>query len=97
MIEWLQGLQGGAATFVGALTGSAIGLVALVLGALFNAHLNRRRDRELRLQDTRSIAASLWAELAGLEEALTSNAEGLDKSESDLFRTCLIRSGYCQP
>jgi uncharacterized membrane protein (DUF4010 family) len=47
MIEWLQGLQGGAATFVGALTGSAIGFMALVLGALFNAHLNRKRDNDL--------------------------------------------------
>lgn len=85
MIEWLQGLQGGAATFVGALTGSAIGLIALVLGALFNAHLNRKRDNDLRLQETRAVAASLWAELLGLEEALTENAKGLDTSDSDFF------------
>jgi len=36
-------LQGQAA-FLGSLTGGLIGLVALLLGALFNTHLNRRRD-----------------------------------------------------
>src|SRR5215217_5010526 len=41
MWGWLQGLSGGAATAVGSATGAAIGRVALLLGALFNARLNR--------------------------------------------------------
>jgi hypothetical protein len=37
--EWLQTASPGQATFVGTLTGSFFGLVALLLGALFNASL----------------------------------------------------------
>ena len=73
MFEWLQGLSGGAAAFVGSLTGSAIGLVALLLGALFNAYLNRRRDDALRNADARSVAAALRAELITIEEMLLAN------------------------
>lgn len=77
MIEWLQSLQGGAATFVGAMTGSLIGFLALVAGALFNSWLNRKRDDNLRNIETRAIAAALRAELAGIEGTLTHNAESL--------------------
>jgi hypothetical protein len=56
MIDWLEGLKGGAPVVIGAFTGSAIGLIALMLGALFNAHLNRRRDDDLRRVETRSVA-----------------------------------------
>jgi hypothetical protein len=69
-MEWLQGLQGGATTFVGALTGSAVGLIALVLGALFNAYLNRQRDDRLRASETRSVAAAIRAELQSLDDTL---------------------------
>jgi hypothetical protein len=78
MWEWLQGLAGGAATFVGSLTGSAAGLVALVIGALFNAYLNRKRDDRLRREEARSVAAALRAELAGVYSSLISNAERLE-------------------
>jgi hypothetical protein len=77
MWAWLQGLSGGAATFVGSLTGSAIGLIALLIGALFNAHLNRQRDDDLRRHDTRGLAAALHAELSGSWRSLTENAEDL--------------------
>jgi hypothetical protein len=53
----------GEAAFVGALIGSSIGLVALLLGALFNAELNRRRDDRLRREDRRAVATALRAEL----------------------------------
>jgi hypothetical protein len=84
MWEWLQGLSGGAANFVGAVAGSAVGLVALLIGALFNAHLNRLRDDRLRREETRAVAAALLAELKGaarvLNEAFSethySNAKG---------------------
>jgi hypothetical protein len=80
MIEWLQNLQGGAATAVGAMVGSTIGFVALVAGALFNAKLNRNRDDRLRHLETRSFAAAIRAELASVETTLRENAEGLRRN-----------------
>lgn len=86
MWVWLQGLSQGQAAFLGSLTGASIGLVALLLGALFNAHLNRRRDDSLRRQDRRAVATALKAELAGLKETLVSNAEGLkDRPPQEVF------------
>ena len=46
--EWMQTASQGQATFVGALTGSFFGLLALLLGALANAGLNQGRDNRLR-------------------------------------------------
>lgn len=77
LLTWLQGLQGGAATAVGALTGSVIGFGALVSGALFNARLNRQRDDRLRRIETRGVAAAIRAELASVEDSLRNNAESL--------------------
>src|SRR6266853_4586253 len=83
MWNWLQSLSGGAATFIGSLTGSAIGLIALLIGAFFNAHLNRRRDDRLRKEDGRAILAALKAELSRIHESLLLNAENLDKPNGD--------------
>ena len=85
MLNWLQGLSGGAATFVGSLTGAAIGLVALLLGALFNAHLNRRRDDRIRHEDARASVTAIKAELSAICAALLRNAEDLEtkKVEQD--------------
>jgi hypothetical protein len=85
MIEWLQSLSGGAASFVGSFTGAFIGLVALVIGALFNAHLNRRRDREIRLEEKHSVATALHAELAGFDQMLSRNSEALENITRDHY------------
>jgi hypothetical protein len=42
-----------------------VGLLALLLGALANAGLNRNRDDRLRREDHRAIATALRAELEG--------------------------------
>jgi hypothetical protein len=68
--QWLQTASQGQASFLGTLIGSSIGLVALLLGALFNAHLNRRRDDRLRRLDQRAMAVALKTELAGWSESL---------------------------
>jgi hypothetical protein len=73
--NWLQGLSGGAPSFVGSFTGAAIGLIALLLGALFNAHLNRRRDDRIRNEEARTSAIALKAELSGIVLALSRNVE----------------------
>src|SRR5215471_19248105 len=75
--KWLQTAPQGQATFVGALTGSFLGLVALLLGALFNAHLNRKRDDRLRREDQRAVASALRTELAGCRRALLTNIQEL--------------------
>jgi hypothetical protein len=78
MWQWLQGLTGGAPAFVGSVTGSGLGLIALVIGALFNAHLNRKRDKELRRMDACAVANAIRAELTGVSHTLRENA---DRSE----------------
>jgi hypothetical protein len=86
MWEWLQGLSGGAASFIGSFTGSASGLIAILSGALFNAHLNRKRDDEIRRKEARAIAVALRAELKGRAQSLLDNAERLEGGvKSDSF------------
>src|SRR5262245_4424705 len=77
--QWLHTASQGEAAFVGALIGSSIGLVALLLGALFNAELNRRRDDRLRREDQRAVATALRAELEGLRRTLIYNAETISQ------------------
>src|SRR3954451_12755255 len=83
MWEWLSGLSGGAASFIGSLTGSLIGLLALLMGALFNAHLNRRRDDLLRKEETRIVATAIQAELASVHRTLVDNATDLKTPDQD--------------
>lgn len=98
LLTWLQSLQGGAATAVGAMTGSVIGFGALVAGALFNAKLNRDRDDRLRSLETRSVAAALRGELRSVETTLRENAKvsGRIHHKTLSSLTYLIRSG-CFP
>jgi hypothetical protein len=83
MWEWLQGLSDGAATFIGSLTGSLVGLLAILAGALFNAHLNRRRDDRLRQEEVRAVAVALQSELRGFHRTLTTNALELKDVKGD--------------
>jgi hypothetical protein len=88
MWEWLHDASPGEATFLGSLTGSSIGLVALLLGALFNAHLNRRRDDQLRREEQRTVATALHAELVGWRDRLQSTI-ALMRSEPEVGRPVL--------
>jgi hypothetical protein len=83
--QWLQTASQGQASFVGTLMGSFFGLVALLLGALFNAHLNRRHDDRLRTEEQRAVATALKAELEGLRRTLNDTAETISQE------------GYLQP
>jgi hypothetical protein len=73
--DWLAKLPPGSATFVGTLTGSSLGLVAILLGALFNARLNRRRDDVIREGDRIALASALYAELSSIHQTFIGNAE----------------------
>jgi hypothetical protein len=55
---------------IGNAVGSGIGLLALLLGALWNAHLTRMRDDKMRKQRAQSIAAALGAEIGGYASSL---------------------------
>jgi len=81
--EWLATLPQGSASFVGTLTGSSLGLFALLVGALFNAHLNRKRDDELRKKEARALAVALRAELAGKSRNLRDNAKRLEEQKGE--------------
>lgn len=70
MWEWLESLEGGAASFVGSVAGSGFGLIALLIGALFNSHLNRKRDERLRTEEARTVAAALYGEILLLRRDL---------------------------
>jgi hypothetical protein len=75
--KWFGALPASSASFLGTLTGSSFGLIALLLGALYNAHLNRKRDDRLRRTETRALAAALRAELVGRSQSLLDNAKRL--------------------
>lgn len=68
--DWLAKLPQGNASFVGSFTGASVGLIAILLGALFNAHLNRKRDDRLRERDRVAVASTLYAELQGIRDSL---------------------------
>jgi hypothetical protein len=97
MWGWLQELSGGAATFIGSLTGAAIGLIALLIGALFNAHLNRRRDDRLRNEERGGIVSAIRAELSRLRVSLMRNAEELDHPKEDFIIPDIAHSARVMP
>lgn len=64
--------------------GSALGFVALLTGALWNYHLNRRRDAELRSQEAQSIAAALYGEIIHIRKAVALLARRYARRYNDL-------------
>jgi hypothetical protein len=56
LYEEMKGWQSG--------IGSSLGFLALMIGALWNFHLNRKRDAALRQEEIVSIAAALYGEIA---------------------------------
>ena len=81
--DWLASLPPGSASFVGTLTGSSFGLLALLTAAWVNASLNRRRDRRLREEDRVALASTLYAELQGVHRSLIENAQHLTDKPPD--------------
>ena len=80
--SWIGALPPSGASFLGTLAGSGLGLVALLVGALFNAHLNRRRDDRLRIEEAWLLTSALKAELSGINESLLRNADNLDNPKN---------------
>lgn len=85
-MEWLDSLSPSAASFLGSLAGPFLGLIAVLLGALFNAHLNRRRDDRLRKQERTGWETALKVELQILRDFFRDqSAEASSSHESGLF------------
>lgn len=84
LANWLATQPAAVATFLGTLVGSSVGLVALLLGALFNARLNRLRDDRLRAEEARSIRGALSGELEGLRDAFGRMADKLEKDAHEM-------------
>ena len=74
-----------------------MGLMALLVGALFNAHLNRKRDDRLRKEDARSVALALRSELFGMKVTLLRNAENLENPKSAFVTPDLAHSIRVMP
>src|SRR5690348_13673256 len=82
---WVQGLHGPASTIVGTAIGSFLALLSLTIAALFNAHLNRRRDDRIRRGERRALAIALRVELAGIARTLEENAKDVREAKSDFL------------
>jgi hypothetical protein len=82
---WLGALPASSASFVGSLTGATFGLGAIIVGALFNACLNRRRDDRLRRVEAQMLATVLSAELSLLKKLLLEHADGLERGVQNAF------------
>lgn len=60
------------------------------MGAILNAHLNRRRDDRLRSQEAQSVRSALAGELGVIRKALSSIADHLEKNAPDDDRHFLM-------
>lgn len=74
MWQWLSNLQGAQSGLVGSFSGFVFGVVALILGALFNFRLNRRRDALLRSEEADAVSAALYSEVILLRQELARTA-----------------------
>jgi hypothetical protein len=52
-----------------------VGFLGLIVAALWNFHLNRRRDARIRAQETRTVASALYGEILLLRNELAALAE----------------------
>jgi len=57
--------------------GSLLGFIALIIGALFNFHLNRKRDAQLRGEEAVAIACALYGEIVLLRRGVARMANAV--------------------
>lgn len=66
--------------------GSMFGFVALMAAALWNFHLNRRRDAALRTEEALSVATALYGEILMLRKEIGTIASVVADVELEHFR-----------
>jgi hypothetical protein len=96
-LDWFARLPSSSASFLGTLTGSSLGLLALLSGALFNAYLNRKRDDRLRREEARTVASAIKAELFRISVALLRNADSLENPKDDFVVPDIAHSVRVMP
>jgi hypothetical protein len=88
----MDGITDGSATIIGSLIGSFLGLIAILLGALYNAHLNRKRDLELLDKEQEAVARALYSEILTLRKELAMAASTVAQMGMDPFHEDRVRS-----
>lgn len=63
--------------------GALVGFVGLIAGALFNAHLNRKRDEQLRAKEVIAVASALYGEAVILRQAVAGMANAVGRRYLD--------------
>jgi hypothetical protein len=66
--------------------GALLGFVALMSAALWNFHLNRRRDKRLQLEETKSVAAAFYGEIILLRSEVAILAKIVARFEARMDR-----------
>ena len=77
--------------------GALIGLVSLAFVAWYNFYLNRRRDRELREAEARSVAAAIYSEIILLRGQLALLAKIVAKFDQSDGRFVEFRADVYRP
>ncbi|TAX91559.1 hypothetical protein ELH97_06305 [Rhizobium leguminosarum] len=73
LMNWLATTIG--STLFGAVVTFTFGLIALVIGALINACLNRRRDDRLRAEEAKAVSAALYGEILLMRRSVAKAAQ----------------------
>ena len=81
-----------AAAFLGALVGAGGGLLAIIIGALLNAELNRRRDDRLRREEGRALALALRGEMLSIADVFRRCQANLHKSLENLAKYAHLKT-----
>ena len=81
MWQWLSQLEGAQSGLVGSFAGFVFGITALILGALFNFRLNRRRDALLQAEEADAVAAALFGEIILIRKELARTANLVARRE----------------
>lgn len=76
--------------WMGNVIGSAIGLLAILLGAMWNAHLTRRRDKSLRLEEIAAFKGAISAELSVALELTAGKFAQVVLTSGDLPKNTLV-------
>jgi hypothetical protein len=63
-----------------------IGFFALIIGALFNFHLNRRRDALLRKEESLSVAIAVYSEILLLRKEIANLASAVANKENSKIK-----------
>ncbi|MEN5103795.1 hypothetical protein [Brucella anthropi] len=76
MWQWLADLKPAQATVVGSCIAAIFGFGTLTVGALFNAHLNRKRDDRLEEIKRLSLLRGIFAEISLIRNLLAFQLQG---------------------